>query len=344
LLTWAVLTTLAMAPPEEALVPPKVPPLTVNRTPAIPERVPTLAMAPPAPVAVLLLKSVLVTATVTEPLRLVTELNRRPPLAALSFVKVSPLRVSAADPVLFTTKASPPPPRPALLPVRVLLSSVSEPSLSMPAPKSATLPPAMVRPEMVTLVPAKVWKTRWALPPLTVIVPAPGSWMVRFLVTASSPLVRLIVPLRELSKTMVSPEDAAAIWPRSEPSPLSLRLVTVRVLGTERSSRDSRAGRKRDFPEGRRVRARGRGRPETTRGAVRCQNGVMVRGPGGNRVGTRLRGYSGAQPVRPCTFLGLFRVLAARLCHFATCVRTAPTKNQEKVRFFSCQLPRICYK
>src|SRR5262249_35214596 len=164
-------------------------------------------------------------------------------LAPVLFVKVSKLSDRKADPVLLTTKARPPPlPEPALLPVRVLLNSDSEPSLSMPAPRSETLPLAMVRPEIDTLVPRRVWKTRWALLPLTVMVAAPGPWTVRLWSMASSPLVRVIVPPRPLAKLTVSPAAEAAIWPRSEPAPLSSRFVTVSVAGTARSSRARKAG------------------------------------------------------------------------------------------------------
>src|SRR5262249_36880714 len=125
-------------------------------------------------------KVVKLTETLPEPVRLVTLLKRPAPLAPVLFVKVSKLSDRKADPVLLTTKARPPPlPEPALLPVRVLLNSDSEPSLSMPAPRSETLPLAMVRPEIDTLVPRRVWKTRWALLPLTVMVAAPGPWTVR---------------------------------------------------------------------------------------------------------------------------------------------------------------------
>src|SRR5262249_49165487 len=117
-----------------------------------------------------------------------------------------------------------------------------------------TLPLAMVRPEIVTPVFLIVWKTRWVLLPLTVTLAAPGPWIVRFFVTASSPLVSVMVPLTAAGKGMVSPGGAAAIWARSEPAPLSLRLVTVRVLGTVRSSSASRRGR-----TGRDRRAVGRG-------------------------------------------------------------------------------------
>jgi hypothetical protein len=44
----------------------------------------------------------------------------------------------------------------------------------------------------------------------------------------SVPLVRVIVPVT--AKTIVSPLFAAAIVSRSDPAPLSLRFVTVRVV------------------------------------------------------------------------------------------------------------------
>src|SRR5262245_17818177 len=74
---------------------------------------------------------------------------------------------------------------------------------------------------------------------------APGPWIVRFLVMASSPLVSVIVwPTRLGEKTMVSPLWAAAISARRVPAPVSLALVTVSVLGSDRSSSASSCGRK----------------------------------------------------------------------------------------------------
>src|SRR5262249_43787646 len=75
--------------------------------------------------------------------------------------------------------------------------------------------------------------------------------MVRFLLRTSGPLAALRVmvrPARPPAKTIWSPLWAAAISPRSEPSPLapvSPRLVTVRVLSRLRVSRASRVGRSR---------------------------------------------------------------------------------------------------
>src|SRR5215471_15885827 len=54
----------------------------------------------------------------------------------------------------------------------------------------------------------------------------------------------MVWPSRLLSKAMVSPLWAAAIVSRSEPGPKPRLLVTVRVLGSQRSSRASRQGRK----------------------------------------------------------------------------------------------------
>src|SRR5262249_1276206 len=63
-----------------------------------------------------------------------------------------------------------------------------------------------------------------------------------------------------MSKTIVSPLWAAAISPRSEPSPafpVSEGLVTVSLLGTSRPSSASSWGRKRGVAERRWARPRG---------------------------------------------------------------------------------------
>src|SRR5262249_35950614 len=160
---------------------------------------------------------------------------------------------------------------------------------------------AMVRPVIVTLVPERVWKTRWALLPLTVTLPAPGPWMVRLWATSSSPLVSAIVPVRPLAKLIVSPLAEAAIWARSEPAPLLCRLATVKVLGTVRSSRVSRAGRERD----RSRRRWARERPGHRRCATRRQNHCVM---GSSSEGAaraerdakgRFRGRPGRGATRP---------------------------------------------
>src|SRR5262249_44433543 len=70
-----------------------------------------------------------------------------------------------------------------------------------------------------------------------------------------------VPPFRLLSKTMVSPFCAAAISARSEPAPLSSLFVTVRVLGSQRSSSASSCGRKdRYFRRMESLRVRGTGR------------------------------------------------------------------------------------
>ena len=62
---------------------------------------------------------------------------------------------------------------------------------------------------------------------------------------SNSPLVSVIVsPLSLDEKLMVSPLVAAAISARSEPVPLSLLLVTVKLLSNVRSSIRSTRGRK----------------------------------------------------------------------------------------------------
>src|SRR5262249_31430557 len=87
-------------------------------------------------------------------------------------------------------------------------------------------------------------KTR-ELPPLISTRLLAGPWIVRLLLMTSSPLVRAMpFPAKLRSKTMGSPLLAAAIAARSESEPLSLRFMTVSVLGSQRSSRVSRYGRK----------------------------------------------------------------------------------------------------
>src|SRR5262249_56731501 len=87
-------------------------------------------------------------------------------------------------------------------------------------------------------------KTRLAPLPLTASLFAPSPSMSRFVVIANCPLVRVIVcPLRLLAKLIVSPLLATAMAARSEPGPLSRLFRTVRVLGSQRSSRASSRGR-----------------------------------------------------------------------------------------------------
>src|SRR5262245_204362 len=90
-----------------------------------------------------------------------------------------------------------------------------------------------------------MWKTRWALLPLTVNRPAPGPLTTRSSVISSSALVRPMVPCSPGAKLTTSGPGCAlalAIAWRSEPAPPSARLVTVKALGTVRSSRASSRG------------------------------------------------------------------------------------------------------
>src|SRR5713101_7513161 len=120
----------------------------------------------------------------------------------------------------------------------------------MPPPLKVVEPLAepllIVRPLRVTdFVDFATSNTREALLPLTVSWPAPGPAMVTLCLMSSSPLVSVMVwPSRLGAKTMVSLLWAAAISARREPSPLSRLLVTVSVLGTQRSSRLSMQGLK----------------------------------------------------------------------------------------------------
>src|SRR5262245_31615865 len=138
---------------------------------------------------------------------------------------------------------------------RTTLASVRRPKFKIPPPALARTgelplarPSAIVIPAMVTVRPALMSKTRLAWLPLTVSWFAPGPSMSRFLVMANSPPISVMVwPARLGAKSMVSPLWAAAISPRSEPSPrapVSRALVTVSVLGTQRFSSASRWGRK----------------------------------------------------------------------------------------------------
>jgi hypothetical protein len=127
-------------------------------------------------------------------------------------------------------------------------------------PAGLATPPVMVSPDRFTSAPPRISKTREAWLPSIVRQSAPGPWIVTLAPTCSSPEVKVMAPWRPLSKAMTSPFRAWANSKRSEPSPESLRLVTVRVLGTARSSRRSSAGRKRG-----RATARGAGRRHSER-------------------------------------------------------------------------------
>src|SRR5258708_17530351 len=69
-----------------------------------------------------------------------------------------------------------------------------------------------------------VLNTRLALLPLTVRLAAPGPLMVRFLLMAIWPVVRVIVPVTPTLSVL--PAQALAIALRSDPAPASLVLVT----------------------------------------------------------------------------------------------------------------------
>src|SRR5205085_1896731 len=84
-----------------------------------------------------------------------------------------------------------------------------------------------VRPEIVTVRPEPIWKTRLVALPFTARFAAPGPEMVMLVLTSSSPLVSPIVPVT--AKLMVSPSLASASAWRNEPGPLSFVFVTVMV-------------------------------------------------------------------------------------------------------------------
>src|SRR3954451_18723487 len=74
-------------------------------------------------------------------------------------------------------------------------------------PALGALPPARVRPEIVTGSPAVamfVRKIRRPPPPLIVITPAPGPWMSTGSVIARDPPAMSIWPLRPVAKVIVS--------------------------------------------------------------------------------------------------------------------------------------------
>src|SRR5215468_2355684 len=245
-----------MAPPRLPKLPVKVLPLTVA--------VPLSQMPPPKPLAVLPVKVLPLTVNsppMPTPL-LAGALSMPPPLAPAELpVKVLPMTVAVPP-----TSLSRPPPLTAELPEKTTSLTVSVPKLSIPPPlllKSVpALPPAIVRPEMDTVSPASTWKTRERLLPLTVSLAAPGPVIARSPVMSSSPPVRAIVPVSPESKTMVSAPGWASAWAtaaRSEPAPLSARVVTWNVDGTMRSPSASMFGTKRFRPNGlRAVRETGR--------------------------------------------------------------------------------------
>src|SRR5262249_27839820 len=86
--------------------------------------------------------------------------------------------------------------------------------------------------------------TRNLPPPSTVSLPDPRPSIVRLWSSVNSPLVSLIVwPESLLSNWTVSPFFEVVRASRSEPAPLALVFVTVKLLGTVRSSRASSEGR-----------------------------------------------------------------------------------------------------
>src|SRR5215203_2462599 len=132
--------------------------------------------------------------------------------------------------------AMPPPLPAAVLPVITQSARVRCSSwLKTPAPFMA-LPAVRVRPEMETSMkstpPSSTLTTREAPLPLTVITAAPGPWTSRKSVTASSPVVRVIVPVSPAWKSMTSAPAAAlassTAWRRLS-APESFRFLTVKV-------------------------------------------------------------------------------------------------------------------
>src|SRR5262249_15628923 len=181
------------------------------------------------------------------------------------------------------------PPAPAALPATVQLLIVSVPKLSTPPPKllvlETTLPPVTVRPLRDTTrlrFCDQIWpirKTRSALLPLIVRLPAPGPLMATGLVMLRAPpvsvmvwgpegklnwmvsllpkgLVVLIWPA--LAALRLLPEASLAVPPEltsriasrrssvgATPETVSARLLTVRVAGASRPSSASSRGRTR---------------------------------------------------------------------------------------------------
>ena len=195
--------------------------------------VPPLKQAPPYAEAVLPLNVLLViVTTVAGPL-----LWTPAPLIA-----VLPLKVLFK--MVRVPKFSMPPPEPAIppaeLPLTVLLTIVSVPLLKMPppsttglltepavlllrvllvmvnvAPLSFSMPPPIlsswpfliVRPEMVTVSPEPIWKTRLEALPSTASTSAPAALIVTLLSTSNSPLVRVMTPEMPVA-SIVSPSFA----------------------------------------------------------------------------------------------------------------------------------------
>jgi hypothetical protein len=87
-----------------------------------------------------------------------------------------------------------------------------------------TVPPETVRSQIEAS--SSTSSTLAAPPPSIASSSAPGPAIATFLFTSTGPLVRASVPVG--SKQIVSPPTAAAIAARSDPGPLSFRLVTSR--------------------------------------------------------------------------------------------------------------------
>jgi hypothetical protein len=85
----------------------------------------------------------------------------------------------------------------------------------------------MVRPEMVTVLPATISNTLVKAFPSIARLAAPGPMIVRLLLINSSPLAKVMVPVAVTQ--IVSPDAALAIVARSEPAPLSAVLLIVVV-------------------------------------------------------------------------------------------------------------------
>src|SRR5262245_27302084 len=244
-----------MAPPRLPKLPVKLLPLTVA--------VPLSQMPSPKPRAVLPVKVLPLTVNIPPmPAPLLAGALSIPPPLPTAELPVKVLRMTVAVP---PTSLSRPPPLVAELPEKTTSLTVSAPKLSMPPPlllKSVpALPPAIVRPEMDTVSPASTWKTRERLLPLTVSLAAPGPVIARSPVMSSSPPVRAMVPVSPAWKSMTSAPGwalARATAARSEPAPLSARVVTWNVDGTMRASSDSSPSRAR---AGFRTTAAGRPRP-----------------------------------------------------------------------------------
>ena len=123
-----------------------------------------------------------------------------------------------------------PPPSPSAsvtFPVMTQEFRVSVPGLKM-APPAPALPCWMVTPEMVTVVALPISNTGPAPPPSMAKLEAPGPVMVMLWVSCGNALSKLMVPVT--ANVIVTPPDevlALVIAARSEPGPLSARVVTT---------------------------------------------------------------------------------------------------------------------